>query len=546
MTCPYELTLSMFADGELEPDAATAVEAHLAECAECRARVAGLRREAHSIAAALAHQPEPVAVPAFRPPAAGSLAAVAALVMLAAMLISAAQSALQVSLPAPLAWFDPFENGDIADLAVRLVIYLARHGDTIMNSIRSTAASAAIVVFLGWLSVALRQRGGQMLLLTFLACSTLGMSVPSHALEVRHSDNGRVLVGADETVNDTLVALAENVEIDGNVQGDLIALGRRVTVRGRVGGSLFTAGRDVTIDGEVIGSVVGVGETVDVTPPKVGRNLYAFGGTVTTSQRTAIGQNAVVFAQRAGLSGSVDRDLLGFGKELELGSTVGGGVTAYADRVTLLAPAKVGGDLVVHVPQKDHLSVSESAQIAGTVSTELPQRQAQKSEYATGNFYLSQVLRYAAAFVMGFILLALIPDLRRVALHDAGNALVAGGVGLVTLAAVPIIAVLAAITIIGIPVALVGLLLWFVGLYFAKIVLGHFIGTRMLGASRTTAHFALALAVGLLAVLVAVNLPFVGGILNVVLTICGLGMLVLFLWDAFRGEPDGWRDGEPV
>jgi hypothetical protein len=42
------------------------------------------------------------------------------------------------------------------------------------------------------------------------------------------------------------------------------------------------------------------------------------------------------------------------------------------------------------------------------------------------------------------------------------------------------------------------------------------------------------LAVGLLLVIVAVNLPFVGGLFNFLMTIAGLGLLVLFLRDRWR------------
>jgi hypothetical protein len=103
--------------------------------------------------------------------------------------------------------------------------------------------------------------------------------------------------------------------------------------------------------------------------------------------------------------------------------------------------------------------------------------------------------------------------------------------------AVPIIAVLVAATIIGIPVAMLGLLLWLAGLYLAKVVLAHVIGARLVDMSGNPRHFAVALAIGLLLVMVAVNLPFIGGLLNFVLTICGLGLLVLFVWRTFRDEP---------
>jgi len=204
--------------------------------------------------------------------------------------------------------------------------------------------------------------------------------------------------------------------------------------------------------------------------------------------------------------------------------------------VNVLAPARISGNLTAHLPEEDHLTISPGATIGGEVDTRVRERRPEKSEYTSAGYYIGQVLRYAAAFLTGLVLLALVPSLRRAWLDDVSQALVAGGIGLVTLVAVPIIAVLVAITIIGIPIAVLGVLLWLAALYFAKIVLAHGIGARVLEASGSTRHFAVALALGLVLVLLVVELPFIGGLLNFVLTICGLGLLVLFGWRAVRRE----------
>ena len=38
--------------------------------------------------------------------------------------------------------------------------------------------------------------------------------------------------------------------------------------------------------------------------------------------------------------------------------------------------------------------------------------------------------------------------------------------------------------------------------------------------------------------MLAVNLPFLGGLISFLLTICGLGVLALFLWRRLRGEDE--------
>jgi hypothetical protein len=73
------------------------------------------------------------------------------------------------------------------------------------------------------------------------------------------------------------------------------------------------------------------------------------------------------------------------------------------------------------------------------------------------------------------------------------------------------------------------------GVYLAKVVLAQFIGARILQAPATPRHYTITLGVGLALVIVLVNLPFIGGLLNFVMTVLGLGMLVLFGWRSYRG-----------
>lgn len=539
MTCPSELNLSMYADGELRGAEVSVTEAHLSRCAMCRARLDGLRTEVAVVTAALAHEMEQVSVPAFEGPVShGALAAAAAFLLVGAALVSAMPVLIAVSLPAPLTWLNPLDGRDLADLAWRVVLYLADHGGAIMTGIAEAAAAAVVVGLVTWTVFGLRSSRPGPLLLVSLATAVVVLPAPAEAFEIRRGDDGDVLIPADETITDTLIAFGETIEVNGDVEGDLLAFGRRVVIRGRVGGQVFTAARAVTLDGEVGGSVLGFAQTVDVSSARIGGNLYGFGNTINASDRMSIGRNAMLFAQHASIAGPVGHDLLGFGEEIEIADTVGGSVTAYARRVILLAPARVAGDVSVHVPREESLTVSPGAVIDGELTTDIRQKMEDESDYTTGGFYLAQVLRFGAAFTTGVILLALVPRLRRVSLDTVRTGLVAGAFGIVTLVATPIIAVLVAVTVVGIPVALLSLLLWLAGLYLAKIVLAHFIGRRFMEALGRPAHFALALAVGLLLVLVVVNLPFVGGLLNFVLTVCGLGVLVLFLWRMLRGAPE--------
>ena len=65
--CPSPLVRSTYADGELTPADAAALEAHLESCAACRARICALHAERAALRALLA-TPAAVAVPRFQRP----------------------------------------------------------------------------------------------------------------------------------------------------------------------------------------------------------------------------------------------------------------------------------------------------------------------------------------------------------------------------------------------------------------------------------------------------------------------------------------------
>ena len=77
---------------------------------------------------------------------------------------------------------------------------------------------------------------------------------------------------------------------------------------------------------------------------------------------------------------------------------------------------------------------------------------------------------------------------------------------------------------------------WLTAWYLAKIVLAHVIGRSMLANRGDNQGLVSTLFVGLIIVTIAINLPFLGGVLNLLATILGLGLMAQ-LW-LNRGSRD--------
>jgi len=528
----------MYVDEAITAAERARLDDHLATCDACSRVVAALGDEAEALRCALRKEESTVPIPAFRRPDVrrGPLAAAAVLIALASSSLILVDALRALRVPEPLAWLNPFTPSNVVNLVLDALVFVAMEGRSMWISAIEIAGAAVVVALVVAAALAAARRIGSGAAVFSAALAALAFSTQSEALEIRRAE-GVVSVAADETIDDTLIALGEEIEIDGTITGNLIAFGRRVVIRGAVEGQLVTGARSVEIAGRVDGSVLGGAETLILASGAIAGDLYGFARELTVSREAAIDGNGIVFASNAMIAGTIGRDLHGFAAEAEATGTVRGDFVAHAATLRVRSPARIEGDLIAHVSDEDAVSVSPGT-VAGDVQTRVRDDfrgpGPRGADRGTGSFLAGQAVRFGAAFVTGLILLWLVPPLARMSIDTAGESVTAAGVGLVALVAVPIIALMTAITLIGLPVALLAILAWLVALYLAKIVVAHFIGRRIFEAAGRPAHFALALLVGLLAVLVAINIPFVGLLINFVLTITGLGMIVVLIWGLFQ------------
>lgn len=534
MICPSTLTCSRYADGALDTAEARTFETHLAGCARCQALVESLAAESLALRSAMHAAGAGGVIPAFVPrPTIGRLLSWLVWLALAAWAVNATWMSLASPdvVPAWLGWLAPDSTGIGIGLVIGLLVSLLTKGGELVSAFMQLA---------GWLALAgaavaaagalLRRVGRQAetLCLTLAAAAVLiTTAVPVQAFEIRR-DEDRVTIAADEVIDDTLVILSENVIVEGTVNGDLIALGETVTIRGRVDGNLIAGAEALVLEGDVSGSVLAMGEAVDVRSERLGANLFAMGEAAAVHPTTEITGNAVLMAQDAELHGTVGRDLITLAEQFTLFGSVQGGLSSYGEKVTLTSTARVGADLNARVKSSDHLRIADGARVAG--DTKLDGWPERPNPYLTFEHYLGEVLKLLAALVAGLVLFQVFPALGRVRVDNGAALLTAGGIGAVALVATPILALLAAITLIGLPLALCAFLLWLIGLYLAGIVSAGVVGRLLL---EDRGH-ALTLAAGLFILFVLINIPILGGLVRLVAVLAGLGLIVAWLRDLWR------------
>ena len=527
--CPSPLVRSAYVDGELDAAESVALETHLDACTACRARITALHRERAALRTLLAAG-GPAVVPQFHRPLGNAGLALAGFGALAAgAFASAVWDALAAAVPSGLRWLSPLDSGSFVNLLVSLLLSINNEGIAMLTSIVQFTAAAVLIALLAYACAALlKPRAGTAVLLSVLLV-VAALPGLSHALEIRKTQ-GVTTVAAGETINDTLFAVGDTVSIDGDVNGDLLAFARLVTVRGNVSGDLITAGETVEIQGKVGGNVIGAGRAVSLTQARVGRNFYGAGSDVAVGTGTEIVGNAAAAGQSVSVDGKVGVDVFSAARDFVQRGDVARNVTAIGQNVTLLAPATVGGDLTAGVGALDKVQIAPGATVRGNVDKHVVEGMNQQArpgnKYLTASFYVWQVVRLGAAFLSGLVLLWLFAGLRTASLGDAGEAVKTGLFGLIALIALPVIALIACVTIVGAPLGIIGVVVWLLGLYFAKIVVAQLIGRSLFRSPQGVPHYAATLLAGLVIVIVAINLPWIGWLIGFVLTLLGLGMLV--------------------
>ena len=138
---------------------------------------------------------------------------------------------------------------------------------------------------------------------------------------------------------------------------------------------------------------------------------------------------------------------------------------------------------------------------------------------------------------MGMLMHVFVPGIYDVRLETSGEFFRSLGLGLVALLVTPCAVVLCGLTLVGLPVALIALGLYLGGIYVSGIVVSSLVGSALVkprGENWTA--FGLTLLVGLIAVLVVTNLPFVGSLILFLVIAAGVGLLIQRGHSAWRGS----------
>jgi cytoskeletal protein CcmA (bactofilin family) len=527
MNCFAELTYVIFVDGELAVEEARQVRSHLATCSRCRELVEALRAEHRVLNEVLRELPEDVdeqvGLAWFRRPWVWDLAGLASVLALGA---TAWQWLVALRVPEVLEGFNPFSDAGRLNLFFNLVSYFGHGGTAVLADYADTVGRFCLLFLLGSGALWLGRRRRRHQLGLCLPIVLLALSLPGFALERRHSEF--VTVDANETVDDTLVAAANTVRVDGVVNGDLLAFGRIVEVRGTVKGDLLSWAQRTEVSGTVEGHIYTFSQSFEVSG-QVGHSIYAWVQSLHAGNKSHVGDGILAGAADITVEGEVTRGVTIFAGSTDVSGSIGRDLTMTGGSLMLANSARVGGNLTARVHRQKDVHIADGATIGGKRDIQM---RVEKSRIARPTFYFFQAVRLLAAMLVGWLGLVLFPGFFQGSTQAVGSGWRSFGLGSAVLVGVPVAIIVGAVTLVGIPVALMLLALYLTAIYLAKIWVGAFLGRMLLKpATATTRDWLLALLVGLLIITVVGFIPYAGGLIRFGVVCLGLGA---FAWQVYR------------
>jgi hypothetical protein len=185
----------------------------------------------------------------------------------------------------------------------------------------------------------------------------------------------------------------------------------------------------------------------------------------------------------------------------------------------------------VHFEGRSKPEVSSSAKLASPVEFKQMEK---KASYRESGYYIWQVIWVAAFILFGLVLFTLMPKFAQDTVAAAEQIGVTSGLGVLVLFGVPIAAIIACITVVGLFIGLSTLFVWYASLYFAQIIVGAVVGQWMMGRTSELWPLIGRMAVGLAIVRLCTTIPHVGGWVKFAAILWGIGAISLSLYRRFE------------
>lgn len=345
------------------------------------------------------------------------------------------------------------------------------------------------------------------------------------AFEVRVGDS--IKLSAEEVAEGNVYASCSQMDIEGTVIGDVIALCKKINISGKINGDLIAFGEEVNISGEITGSVRTAGTSLKIAG-HVGRNISAFASEFLLEKNSLVGIDVLLATVNTTVDGSISGNLHGVVSSVKINGKIGKNVDLKIDDsldggVLLEKEAVINGDL--NYSSAKEILIESPSSVLGKINY----KKIESHKTSAIDITSKIIYRVFSLLLIGLIIFSLRKNIFTTISKDMEKNLgknVLFGLGFFFLT--PLITFLFAITLIGLPLAIILLMIYLI-ISVLAIIFISFVGGDLLLKKIIKKPFNsfLSLTLGLTIFSVLSIIPLFSFLLICLVIIIGSGAIIL-------------------
>jgi cytoskeletal protein CcmA (bactofilin family) len=357
-----------------------------------------------------------------------------------------------------------------------------------------------------------------------VAVLTLGGAGVASAHGFYSGDN--ITIGGERTIDNTVFAAGRNIHIGSEVNGDVFVAGQTINISGPVRGDVIAAGQTITVSGNVSGDVRLAGQTISLSSA-VGGNATVAGQSFTLDSKGSIGGDATIGATDTSLNGNVRRDVSIGGDNAVVSGAVGRNITTHANHLRLGPGARVAGN-IEHTSSED-VKRDSGAVVNGKVTRKEPPKEDAREErreaagFNFGWFFYTMLAMALTATALALLIPNLLERLTDRGFPRPWAPLLVGFIASIVM---PIILLVLALSLVGLPLAILLGLGWLVILILSGHVFAYYVGRLVFRGPR---HALLTILAGTGILLLLYFIPVINVFALLAALWIGSGMILMEL-----------------
>lgn len=318
----------------------------------------------------------------------------------------------------------------------------------------------------------------------------------------------------------------EECNVTENIDGCLAALGNIVNISGNVDGISFVLGDNVNLTGATEYLFL-FGNTTNLDT-YISKDSFILGPSINIESENILGRDSFILAETVSLSGQARRDVVITAETVKIhDAIISGDIRINADKIIISGDAKILGTLSYY--DNTNIDMANTVVVSNVDIMPSPI----ENEDITKNTFMQKVnnkVYSLGTIIVAIVIIAFITpifnrlDNTLVNKLSIGEILKTALIGFLILCMTPVIVIVLLCTVIGIPIGLIILILYIVGIWLSTAFAGYVLVKGMLKNKKIPA--AIIAIIGLILMTLLGYLPIVGGIIKFILLVFGMGTYV--------------------